>query len=176
MTDQIAGIKAMYDYTLEKVMKVLDKGAALIPDEHLQYKASEKTRSVSSLYVHIYQMAYMCTVGAVNGKFTHEDFNKIAIDPSSISDTKELLGYGEKIKPLVREYKDKIMPEMLDKTINFDFSNAPKDHLAHGWGNFSVPATACFYTVNEEAIHHRGQIFLILRILGIPPPFIYDTS
>ena len=132
MTDQIAGIKAMYDHTLEKVMKVLDKGAVLIPNEHLQYKASEKTRSVSSLYVHIYQM--VCTVGTVNEKFTHEDFNNIAIAPSSISDNKDLLGYGEKIKPLVREYKDKIMPEILDKTISFDFSNAPKDHLTHGWG------------------------------------------
>ena len=176
MTDPIAEIKGMYDYTLERVMKVLDKGAVLIPNEHLQYKASEKTKSVSSLYIHIYQMAYMYTVGTINGKFTHEDFNEIAIDPSSISDNKDLLSYGEKVKSLVREYKDKIKPEMLDKTISFDFSNAPKGHLTHGWGTFSIPAIACLFTINEESIHHRGQIFLILRILGIPPPFLYDAS
>ena len=176
MTSSVDEIKRMYDYTTERVMKVLDKGAALIPNEHLQYKASEQTRSLSAMYAHIYLTAYMCTVGGINGKFVYEDFNEVPIDPSSISDTKELLSYGEKVKSLVREYKDKIKPEMLDKTISFDFSNAPKGHPTYGWRTFSMPAVACFYTMSEEAIHHRGQIFLILRILGIPPPFIYDAS
>ena len=176
MTSSVDEIKRMYDYTTERVMKVLDKGAALIPNEHLQYKASENSRSLSALYAHIYLTAYMNTVGGINGKFVYEDFNEVPIDPSSISDTKELLSYGEKVKSLVREYKDKIKPEMLDKTISFDLSSAPKGHSTYGWGTFSRPAVVSFYTMSEEAIHHRGQIFLILRILGIPPPFLYDAS
>jgi uncharacterized damage-inducible protein DinB len=31
-------------------------------------------------------------------------------------------------------------------------------------------------TILEETIHHRGQLCLYLRMMGIKPPFIYDFS
>ena len=44
------------------------------------------------------------------------------------------------------------------------------------WGGAKIGGLEFLATILEETIHHRGQLCLYLRMMGIKPPFIYDFS
>lgn len=44
------------------------------------------------------------------------------------------------------------------------------------WGGLKIGGYESLATILEESIHHRGQLCLYLRMMGIKPPFIYDFS
>lgn len=39
--------------------------------------------------------------------------------------------------------------------------------------NMSFPGWVGFHIINDELVHHRGQLFVYARLLGLEPPFIY---
>ncbi len=43
------------------------------------------------------------------------------------------------------------------------------------WGK-AFPGFALFEVVNDEYLHHRGQLYAYARALGIEPPMIWDFS
>jgi uncharacterized damage-inducible protein DinB len=52
-----------------------------------------------------------------------------------------------------------LTPEQLTETVNFFGREVPRKTLL--WG------------ITEHEIHHRGQLFVYLRLLGIEPPSVY---
>jgi len=40
------------------------------------------------------------------------------------------------------------------------------------WG-MAFPGWVGFHVMNDELLHHRGQLFAYARLLGVEPPFIY---
>ena len=43
------------------------------------------------------------------------------------------------------------------------------------WG-FSFPGSACLGIVLDESLHHRGQFYAYLRVLGQKPPNMWDFA
>ena len=62
----------------------------------------------------------------------------------------------------------------MNKAIKYDFTKAKG--LPKGWGTWSVKGFLSMLTIVTEVIHHRGQLCLYLRMMGIKPHFIYNFS
>ena len=147
-------------------MKPLDKAIALIPEDKLDYKPFEEAMTAAELGYHIYAVSFVYTAGTIKGKFSNEDYAIIPFDFSKIKTTQELLEYGAKVRDYIRKALDESITEAdMDKEITYTC-----------WGGLKLKGFESLSTILEEVIHHRGQLCLYLRMLGIKPPFIYDFS
>lgn len=152
------------DYTINYSLKVVDKAVKMIPPDKLDWKPVEDAMTAAELALHIYQVAYTYAWGTKKGKVTKDDY-KIIAPPEKVSTPEEILDYGQKVK----EYVKNVLPTLTEE-------NLASEVVYHCWGDFKIPGRASMFTINEEVIHHRGQLVLYLRMLGIKPPFIYDFS
>jgi len=40
--------------------------------------------------------------------------------------------------------------------------------------NMSFPGTVAIHTMNDELVHHRGQLYAYVRAAGVEPPFVWS--
>ncbi|MHA2367138.1 MAG: DinB family protein [Candidatus Hodarchaeales archaeon] len=169
--DKLKNVQTQMNYALNRATKTLDEAIALIPDDQLSFKPEAKLEvmSISKLAHHAYNMALMYSRGTEKGTFTDEDFDYIPFDLGKVKSAQEILDYGNKVKEYIKTILPKLTSEDMEKLIKYNFPKL-------GWGSWKIPGFAAMSTILEEFIHHRGQISVYLRILGIKPPFIYDVS
>jgi len=42
--------------------------------------------------------------------------------------------------------------------------------------NFEFPGSAAIHTMNDEFVHHRGQLYAMVRACGVEPPFVWSHA
>jgi uncharacterized damage-inducible protein DinB len=45
--------------------------------------------------------------------------------------------------------------------------------MVKAWG-MSLPGSACIHILNDELVHHRGQLYVFARACGGAPPFLWS--
>ncbi|MHA2054090.1 MAG: DinB family protein [Candidatus Hodarchaeales archaeon] len=157
--------KGSLNYTVNMAMKTLDKAILLIPDDKLNFKPTEDALTAIDLATHIYMCSLVYTSGTLNGKFDNEDYGLIPFDPQKVTSTKEIIEYGAKMKQFITESMENLTEEDMERQVSYNC-----------WGGAKIGGFESLATILEEVIHHRGQLCLYLRMMGIKPPFIYDFS
>ena len=76
---RLEAIKDFYIFTLDKWSVVLDKVILKFPNDKLDFKPTEISRTVAEMATHVYQMVFMYAYAVENDKFREEDFQKIAL-------------------------------------------------------------------------------------------------
>lgn len=145
--------------------KPLDKAILLISDKSLDWKPIDEAMTASRLAFHIYEVSFIYMVGTLKGVFNKSDYAMIPFDINSIKSAKEIVDYGNKVKAYIRENLPKLTEEHLTTQVTYNC-----------WGGVKIGGFESLSTILEEIIHHRGQLALYLRMLGIKPPFIYDFT
>ncbi|MFX1283019.1 MAG: DinB family protein [Promethearchaeota archaeon] len=162
---KLENAKGQLHYALNMAMKTLDKAILLIPDKKLNWKPIDDAMTAAELGIHVYQGSLTLTAGTLKGEFNNEDYNIIPFDPQKINSSKEIVEYGANVKQFIQETVEKLTEEDMDKQITYNC-----------WGGVKMGGFESLSTILEETIHHRGQLCLYLRMMGIKPPFIYDFS
>ena len=162
---KLANVKGQLHYALNMAMKTLDKAILLIPDDKLNFKPCDDAMTAADLGIHVYQGSLVLTAGTLKGEFNNEDYGMIPFDSKEVKSSKEIVEYGEKVKSFIRDSVDKLVEEDMEKQISYNC-----------WGGVKIGGFESLATILEETIHHRGQLCLYLRMMGIKPPFIYDFS
>ncbi|MFW9917867.1 MAG: DinB family protein [Candidatus Thorarchaeota archaeon] len=162
---KLDSIKPQMDYTLNHAMKTLDKAIALIPDDKLGWKPVDDAMSAAELGIHVYMCSLVYSAGTLKGEFTTADYSIIPFDPKTVKSAADIVDYGKKVKNYIKEILPKLTEADMDKEVTYSC-----------WGDVKVGGFASMATILEETIHHRGQLCIYLRMLGIKPPFIYDIG
>ncbi|MFW9779049.1 MAG: DinB family protein [Candidatus Heimdallarchaeota archaeon] len=157
--------KGSLNYAINMAMNPLDRAISIIPDDKLDWKPMEKTMTASELAIHVYQCALIYVMGTFNGKFSDSDDSMIPFDPKEVRSHKDILEYGKRVKNAIKEILPKLTDEDMEKSVVYEC-----------WGGIKIRGFESLSTILEEVIHHRGQLCLYLRMLGIQPPFIYDHT
>ncbi len=161
MMSKVELIKQVTYNTLEKVFKTFDKGIALIPDDRLEFRPTQANMSAKEISYHVYQVALLLASATKKGEYNVKDLDLIAFDPDKIASSREIIQYGQKVKRFIEDTLLTITEEDMEREIRQrkDFSGFDAMKL-----------------ITEEAIHHRGQLMLYLRLMEIQPPSIYDYT
>jgi uncharacterized damage-inducible protein DinB len=127
--------------------KVLHEMLKDVTTEQLQLKPYEKGMSLAELVLHITGAMGMFASTVQNGTYTKGEPSK----PFTTSDElrANILADTEKTEALLRS----LTPEQLNHTIEF-------------FGR-SLSGSALLQNGKEHEIHHKGQLFIYLRIAGI---------
>jgi len=168
-------LKNLILYSTNQVFKTIEQIIEKVPENQLDFKPTEKSKSFGNLSVHLYNMCYLYFAGPVFGKFSHEDFQNLFCDPRKVSSKAEILLYAQKVKNKITRSLGLLNKEVLDQEITFDFTSAPKDHFTNGWGTWVIKGSVCLFSILEESIDHRAQLNLYLRIMGEEPVFVYRS-
>ena len=138
---------------LRMLFKNARKQIELIPEDKLSFRPTPEVRSVGELCVHMHQYLTEAPQSVAAGKHAAGEepkFEKKA-DLLKWIDSQTVTGFST---------FDKLTDAQIGQTIN-------------AWG-MDFPGWQLLGFVNDEIVHHRGQLTVYLRLMGVAPAFIYD--
>ena len=135
-----------------------------IPDGQYDFRAAPECRSVEKLLTHIalsYRFQHRIHAGEKRSSLEGFDFPAMMAElgaeeaqPRTKQDVIELL---EKEGEVWAGFLDGLTEEFLSETVHFTSPAPPKTRLE------------MLMSVKEHEMHHRGQVMLMQRMLGIVP-------
>jgi uncharacterized damage-inducible protein DinB len=127
------------------------------PEQHLFSYAAPGMRSAAELFKEILEMERAIVRGMATGEWLYGTTSK------EIATKEGLLEAFESLRSQTVEWWKKITAERL---------MAIQDDL-DGWGPTTTNLNRMIYALENE-IHHRGQVYVYLRQLGVEPPAFYE--
>jgi len=127
-----------------------------IPADQLDARPVKDMRSPKELVVHMYSFMRDATESLLSRNLTSEETAELAL----IKTKQDLVKFADKCWKTANTAFEKVTDANLTGTVK-----AP-------WGE--MQAAAMIGTVQDEYLHHRGQLYAFLRQFGIEPPMNWD--
>ena len=143
----------------DKVQKVTLKAIKMIPEDKLDFKPTPEVMSVKELIHHMFACERVNAQGAKKGSITEEDYKKELGREFKI--LQELVSYAEEVHKEANEIVRSLTDEDMKKKVENFFGVEYNPFL-------------CFSDNYDHHWHHRGQLYVYMRLMGIKPPFLYD--
>ena len=138
---------------LRNVLGNARKQVELIPEDKLDFRPVPEVRTVAELCVHLFMYLTESTETVLAGKHTQREEPKFA--------------------------KKADLMRWIDGQIENGYANLARITDAQlaakitAWGE-SFDAWKMVSFVFDEVLHHRGQLTVYLRLMGVAPAFIYE--
>jgi uncharacterized damage-inducible protein DinB len=140
---------------VRRILNNARKQIELIPEDTLSFRPTPEVRTLGELCVHLHGFLTVAPKTVAAGKHVHE--------PAHVFTKKaDLLAW---IDAQVKE-AFAILPTLTDEQLAATIET---------WG-MTFTGAQILGGVLIEVLHHRGQLTVYLRLIGIPPVSIYDFS
>lgn len=161
--NHVVQTNGLLSYFQNQILSTLQESLSIVPDSALDFKPEGDLNSLKFLFYHVVNGPFIYLSGLQKKEFTEEDFKAISFDFKNMTSFKDLLEYYNTFYSFIDNLKESLKPKDLDQIIDYNFS----------WGNWSLTGQRSLETAFEEIVHHRAQIFIYMRMLGLKPPLIY---
>jgi uncharacterized damage-inducible protein DinB len=153
-----------FDQEMQNTRKVLER----VPDDKWNWKPHEKSGTVGWLASHIATMVGWLPMTINTEELDYAPVGGPGFEPPKISNRKELLAIFDKESGEARAALAKVSDAEMMKNWKL---------LAGGKEIFSMPRVACIRgMVLNHLIHHRAQLTVYFRLIGVPVPGLYGPS
>jgi len=153
-----------FDEEMKNTRKVLER----VDDKQWDWKPHAKSGSLGWLATHIATMVDWIPYTLKTEELDYAPVNGPAYTPPKIENRQQLL--AELDKNVAESHK--ALENVSDAEIMKDWTL-----LAGGHKIFTMPRIACIRSmVLNHLIHHRAQLTVYYRLLGIPVPGLYGPS
>jgi len=143
--------------------EVTRKYLASVPFDKATFKPTEKSETLGRLAIHIAEITAWWTSCLKSDKLDFMDF-----EPANIQSTEALLIYFDKLLAETKEALIKVNDEEFEK----EWSMTYGEEIIFTLPKKQVARIFCM----NHLVHHRAQLGVYLRILGIPVPATYGPS
>jgi len=153
-----------FDQEMQNTRKVLER----CPDEKWNWKPHEKSGTVGWLAGHVATMPGWIAVTLTTDQLDYAPVDGPAYTPPKTDNRKELLAVFDKSVAEARAALASVSDQEIMK---------PWKLLAGGKEIFTLPRVACLRgMIFNHIIHHRAQLTVYYRLLGVPVPGLYGPS
>ena len=153
-----------FDQEMQNTRKTLER----IPDEKWNWKPHEKSGTLGWLAGHVGTVPEWITMTINTQELDYAPVNGPAYEPPKISNRQEVLAAFDKAAAEARAALAGVSD--LDIMKNWKL-------LAGGQEIFTLPRIACIRGMClNHLIHHRGQLTVYFRLIGVPVPGLYGPS
>jgi len=142
----------------DNVHNITVKTIKLFPEEKKDFKPVEPMMTVMDIIQHIADVEKIFLEGCRKGSIEMEDFKKY--EKVDFPNLKNLVDYFEKTHKEVNSYYSQVQDKGMEKIIKTPWGDSPVFHQFSG--------------AYDHEWHHRGQLYVYLRLLGIEPPFVFE--
>jgi uncharacterized damage-inducible protein DinB len=141
----------------EEVHQVTLRVLKAIPQDKLDFKPTESMMSAKDLVKHMLVVEKTFSEGVKKGSLAIEDFKKFGQVDHKDSD--ELINAFDQVhKEMMLAHSKKTEKEL-------------KEIIKTEWGD--SPAFNQLRGAYEHLWHHRGQLYVYLRLMRVEPPFVF---
>jgi len=153
-----------FDEEMKNTRKVLER----VDDKQWDWKPHAKSGSVGWLASHVATMPGWITMTLQTQELDYAPVGGPSFEPPKIENRQQLLAELDKGVAEARASLAKVSDEEILKDWTL---------LAGGHKIFTMPRVACIRgMVLNHIIHHRAQLTVYYRLLGIPVPGLYGPS
>jgi uncharacterized damage-inducible protein DinB len=153
-----------FDQEMENTRKVLER----LPDEKWNWKPHEKSGTTGWLAGHLAMFPDWLTTVMKQEEFDYAPVSGPGFQPPKMDNRKEMLAVFERGVGEARA----ALAAADDRAFSKDWTL-----LAGGQKIFTMPRVACIRSmVLNHLIHHRGQLTVYLRLMGVAVPGLYGPS
>ena len=153
-----------YDLEMQNTRTTLER----VPDDKWNWKPHDKSGTVGWLASHIATLPGWTTMTINTEQFDYAPVDGPAYQAPKIENRKELLAVFDKESAEARAALAAVSDQELMKGWTL---------LAGGKTIFTMPRIACIRGfVMNHLIHHRAQLGVYYRLLGVPVPGLYGPS
>ena len=153
-----------FDHEMQNTRKVLER----CPDEKWNWKPHEKSGTLGWLAVHVATMVEWLPTTIKTEELDYAPVGGPSYTPPKIDNRKELLAVFDKNVAAAREALASVSDAEMMKNWRL---------LAAGQEIFSLPRIAAIRgMVLNHHIHHRAQLTVYYRLLGVAVPGVYGPS
>lgn len=153
------GKDAAFFEHFDEVHRITCQVVRQIPDQQLDFKPVEPMWNARDLVFHMFSQQKVMLGGCRTGKIEVQDFVEVKKDKADLKSARDLAQYGEQVHREMDEWVRSCSQEEYQRPIEAFFG-----HLTP----FQALAAA-----EEHLIHHRGQLYVYLRLMGIEPLFVF---
>jgi len=155
---------AEFDEEMKNTRRVLER----CPDEKWNWKPHEKSGTLGWLAGHVATMVGWLPMTIKTQELDYAPVDGPGFEPPKITNRKELLAEFDKNAAESRAALSTVSDAEMIKNWKL---------LAGGQEIFSMPRTACIRgMVLNHHIHHRAQLTVYFRLLGVAVPGLYGPS
>ena len=153
-----------FDQEMQNTRKALER----VPDDKWNWKPHDKSGTVGWLASHLATMGSWLPVTINTEELDYAPVGGPAWQPPKIENRKELLAEFDKNVKEARAALSSVSDAEMMKNWKL---------LAGGQEIFNMPRVACIRgMVLNHLIHHRAQLTVYYRLLGVPVPGMYGPS
>jgi len=153
-----------FDEEMKNTRKILER----VDDKQWDWKPHAKSGSVGWLSSHVATMPGWITMTLQTQELDYAPVGGPSFEPPKIENRQQLLAELDKGVAEARASLAKVSDEEILKDWTL---------LAGGHKIFTMPRVACIRgMVLNHIIHHRAQLTVYYRLLGIPVPGLYGPS
>ena len=153
-----------FDQEMQNTRKTLER----VPDDKWNWKPHDKSGTVGWLACHIATLPGWATMTINTEQLDYAPVDGPAYQPPKIENRKDLLAVFDKDSAEARTALAGVSDQDLMKGWTL---------LAGGKTIFTMPRIACIRAfVMNHLIHHRAQLGVYYRLVGVPVPGLYGPS
>ena len=149
------------------VHSITVRAVAAFTDHDLEFRPKPEMRTARELIFHIYSQEKILAEAARQGKFTTEAATRSSPEApagaaklQTLVTVNDLTNYAQQCHQAAQAIFSGMSEAELNRSVESPFGTYP------AWRYFSFAA--------DEHWHHRGQIYVYLRLLDRQPPMLYD--
>jgi len=153
-----------FDQEMQNTRKTLER----VPDDKWTWKPHEKSGTVGWLAGHVATVPEWITMTIKTQELDYAPVGGPAYEPPKINNRKDLLAAFDKGSAEARAALAGVSDQEITKGWKL---------LAGGKEIFTMPRVACVRSMClNHLIHHRAQLGVYFRLLGVPVPGLYGPS
>ena len=153
-----------FDQEMENTRKTLER----IPDDKWGWKPHEKSGTLGWLAGHLGTIPEWIAMTIKTEELDYAPVGGPSYEPPKIENRQQLLAAFDKAAAAARQALAGASDQDLMKTWKL---------LAGGKEVFSLPRVVCIRSMClNHLYHHRGQLTVYYRLLGVPVPALYGPS
>ena len=149
----VKDLESLFDYGYWANRKMFEAASQLTPEQFTQVVAGSYG-SIRNTLVHTLSAEW----GWLSRCGGHE--RGAPLNPADYPTMESLVGAWKNVEEWVREFLSTLPDEDLARSVEFAIGTAPKQ---------SMPLGALMHHAANHGVHHRGQVALLLRLLGCTP-------
>ena len=153
-----------FDQEMESTRKTLER----VPDDKWNWKPHEKSGTLGWLAAHVGTVPEWISTVINTEELDYAPVNGPAYQPPKIENRQQLLAAFDKASAEARKALASVSDEEIGKNWRL---------LGGGQEIVSLPRAACIRGMClNHLYHHRGQLTVYFRLVGVPVPGLYGPS
>lgn len=144
----------------DEVHVITCKAVRQIPDKQRDFRPASEMMTAFDLVFHMFSQEKVMLGACTSGTLSLDDCRQVENDKRALQTIKDLARYGEEVHAATSRWMKSALEAELGKTV-------------HTFIGPSTPEKALLSAL-EHILHHRGQLYVYLRLMGIEPVFVWS--